>query len=412
MKEFLQKAKESSRVVATLSTAIKNKTLLEFADALEENSCFIIEENIKDMKLARELDLSSAMQDRLYLNDGRIQDMANAIRQIASQTEPVGRVLDGWLTKDNLNIQKVSIPIGVIAIIYESRPNVTSDTAALCFKSGNVCVLKGGKEAENSNRAIAKIIQDVLEKNNLPKEIVSLLPDSSREGVAKLIVEDKYVDLIVPRGGEALIKFITQNSSIPVIKHDKGVCHTFIDKDANATKSINIVVNAKCQRPSACNSLETLLVHEEIASYILPGLQEELSAHGTILKGCPKTLGYIKIAPAKEEDFDIEYLENILNIKVVENLNEAIDHISKHGSGHSEAILSENYTAINKFLNEVDAACVYANASTRFTDGGEFGLGAEVGISTNKLHSRGPMGINDLTTFKYKIYGQGQVRTK
>ena len=412
MKEFLQKAKESSRVVATLSTAIKNKTLLEFADALEENSCFIIEENIKDMKLARELDLSSAMQDRLYLNDSRIQDMANSIRQIASQTEPVGRVLDGWLTKDNLNIQKVSIPIGVIAIIYESRPNVTSDTAALCFKSGNVCVLKGGKEAENSNRAIAKIIQDVLEKNNLPKEIVSLLPDSSREGVAKLIVEDKYVDLIVPRGGEALIKFITQNSSIPVIKHDKGVCHTFIDKDANATKSINIVVNAKCQRPSACNSLETLLVHEEIASYILPGLQEELSAHGTILKGCPKTLGYIKIAPAKEEDFDIEYLENILNIKVVENLNEAIDHISKHGSGHSEAILSENYTAINKFLNEVDAACVYANASTRFTDGGEFGLGAEVGISTNKLHSRGPMGINDLTTFKYKIYGQGQVRTK
>ena len=412
MKEFLQKAKESSRVVATLSTAIKNKTLLEFADALEENSCFIIEENIKDMKLAKQLDLSSAMQDRLYLNDSRIQDMANAIRQIASQTEPVGRVLDGWLTKDNLNIQKVSIPIGVIAIIYESRPNVTSDTAALCFKSGNVCVLKGGKEAENSNKAIAKIIQDVLEKNNLPKEIVSLLPDSSREGVAKLIVEDKYVDLIVPRGGEALIKFITQNSSIPVIKHDKGVCHTFIDKDANATKSINIVVNAKCQRPSACNSLETLLVHEEIASYILPGIQEELSVHGTILKGCPKTLEYIKIAPAKEEDFYIEYLENILNIKVVENLNEAIEHISKHGSGHSEAILSENYTAINKFLNEVDAACVYANASTRFTDGGEFGLGAEVGISTNKLHSRGPMGINDLTTFKYKIYGQGQIRTK
>ena len=412
MKEFLQKAKQSSRVVATLSTAIKNQTLLQFADALEENSFLIIEENIKDMKLAKQLDLSSAMQDRLYLNDSRIQDMANAIRQIASQTEPVGRVLDGWLTKDNLNIQKVSIPIGVIAIIYESRPNVTSDTAALCFKSGNVCVLKGGKEAENSNKAIAKIIQDVLEKNNLPKEIVSLLPDSSREGVAKLIVEDKYVDLIVPRGGEALIKFITQNSSIPVIKHDKGVCHTFIDKDANATKSINIVVNAKCQRPSACNSLETLLVHEEIASYILPGIQEELSAHGTILKGCPKTLEYIKIAPAKEEDFYIEYLENILNIKIVENLNEAIEHISKHGSGHSEAILSENYTAINKFLNEVDAACVYANASTRFTDGGEFGLGAEVGISTNKLHSRGPMGINDLTTFKYKIYGQGQVRTK
>lgn len=410
MKEFLQKAKESSRVVATLSTAIKNKTLLEFADALEENSCFIIEENIKDMKLARELDLSSAMQDRLYLNDSRIQDMANAIRQIASQTEPVGRVLDGWLTKDNLNIQKVSIPIGVIAIIYESRPNVTSDTAALCFKSGNVCVLKGGKEAENSNRAIAKIIQDVLEKNNLPKEIVSLLPDSSREGVAKLIVEDKYVDLIVPRGGEALIKFITQNSSIPVIKHDKGVCHTFIDKDANATKSINIVVNAKCQRPSACNSIETLLIHEDIAPYIINGLEDAFLEMGTILKGCAETLKYIKVIPATLEDFDTEYLANILNIKIVKNIDEAITHIQRHGSGHSESILSENYTTVNKFLSEVDAACVYANASTRFTDGGAFGLGAEVGISTNKLHSRGPMGINDLTTFKYKVYGSGQIR--
>ena len=412
MQEFLQEAKNSSRIIANLGSAQKNRVLNEMADALIEHSSFILSHNQKDMNDAKLNNLNDALQDRLLLTEKRIQDMAIAIRQIASQQDPLGKILNGWVTKDGLNIQKVSIPIGVIGIIYESRPNVTSDTAALCFKSGNVCVLKGGKEAENSNRAIAKIIQDVLEKNNLPKEIVSLLPDSSREGVAKLIVEDKYVDLIVPRGGEALIKFITQNSSIPVIKHDKGVCHTFIDKDANATKSINIVVNAKCQRPSACNSLETLLVHEEIASYILPGLQEELSAHGTILKGCPKTLGYIKIAPAKEEDFDIEYLENILNIKVVENLNEAIDHISKHGSGHSEAILSENYTAINKFLNEVDAACVYANASTRFTDGGEFGLGAEVGISTNKLHSRGPMGINDLTTFKYKIYGQGQVRTK
>ena len=412
MQTFLEEAKRTSRTIANLSTAVKNKVLNDMADALMHHCDFIIEHNQKDMSNAILNNLDDALLDRLLLTGDRVQGMSDAIRQIASQMEPVGRILDGWVTKDGLNIQKVSIPIGVIAIIYESRPNVTSDTAALCFKSGNVCVLKGGKEAENSNKAIAKIIQDVLEKNNLPKEIVSLLPDSSREGVAKLIVEDKYVDLIVPRGGEALIKFITQNSSIPVIKHDKGVCHTFIDKDANATKSINIVVNAKCQRPSACNSLETLLVHEEIASYILPGLQEELSAHGTILKGCPKTLGYIKIAPAKEEDFYIEYLENILNIKVVENLNEAIDHISKHGSGHSEAILSENYTAINKFLNEVDAACVYANASTRFTDGGEFGLGAEVGISTNKLHSRGPMGINDLTTFKYKIYGQGQVRTK
>ncbi|WP_418180815.1 glutamate-5-semialdehyde dehydrogenase [Aliarcobacter lanthieri] len=410
MQDFLHKAKQSSRIIATLSTEVKNNVLLQIANALEENSLYIIKENSKDMQNARVNNLSSAMQDRLLLNEKRVIDMANAIRQIASQTEPVGRILDGWVTKDGLNIQKVSIPIGVIGIIYESRPNVTSDTAALCFKSGNVCVLKGGKEAENSNQAIAKILQDVLIKNDLPAQAISLLPDSSREGVAKLIKEDKYVDLIVPRGGEALIRFISENSSIPVIKHDKGVCHIFIDKDANANKVISIVINAKCQRPSACNSIETILVHDAIAPYILTGLKEELELHGTKLKGCARTLEYIKIDFAQDNDFYIEYLDNVLNIKVVSNVNEAIEHIQKYGSGHSESILSENYTIINKFLNEVDAACVYANASTRFTDGGEFGLGAEVGISTNKLHSRGPMGINDLTTFKYKIYGQGQTR--
>ncbi len=410
MRDFLQKAKQSSRVVATLGTAMKNDILLQMADELVSSTSLILEANNIDMQVAKEMNLSSAMQDRLFLNEKRVVDMANAIRQIASQTEPVGRVLDGWVTKDGLNIQKVSIPIGVIGIIYESRPNVTSDTAALCFKSGNVCVLKGGKEAENSNQAIAKILQTVLEKNNLPKEAISLLPDSSREGVAKLIKEDKFVDLIVPRGGESLIRFISENSSIPVIKHDKGVCHTYIDQDAAVGKITAIVINAKCQRPSACNALETLLIHEDIAPHILNGLDEALKEQNTTIKACSETLKYIKAISAIEEDFDIEYLDNVLNIKIVKNIDEAITHIQKHGSGHSEAILSENYTAINKFLNEVDAACVYANASTRFTDGGEFGLGAEVGISTNKLHSRGPMGINDLTTFKYKIYGNGQTR--
>lgn len=410
MRDFLEKAKQSSRIVSTLSTAVKNQVLNEMADALIENCDFILEKNSIDMQEAVTNSLSSAMQDRLFLNKARVQDMALAIRQIASQTEPVGRIIDGWITKDNLNIQKVSIPIGVIGIIYESRPNVTSDTAALCFKSGNVCVLKGGKEAENSNQAIAKILRTVLEKNNLPAEAVSLLPDSSREGVAKLIKENKFVDLIVPRGGEALIKFISENSSIPVIKHDKGVCHTYVDKDAAIRKVTDIVINAKCQRPSACNALETLLVHEEIAPHLLPALEEELLKHNTKIIACAETLTFIKGTLAVEEDFDTEYLENTLNIKIVKNIEEAIEHVQKHGSGHSEAILSENYTAINKFLNEIDAACVYANASTRFTDGGEFGLGAEVGISTNKLHSRGPMGINDLTTYKYKIYGQGQTR--
>lgn len=410
MRDFLQKAKQSSRIIGTLGTAMKNNILLQMADELINSTSMILEANNLDMQVAKEMNLSSAMQDRLFLNEKRVCDMANAIKQIASQTEPVGRILDGWVTKEGLNIQKVSIPIGVIGIIYESRPNVTSDTAALCFKSGNVCVLKGGKEAENSNQAIAKILQAVLEKNSLPKEAISLLPDSSREGVAKLIKEDKFVDLIVPRGGEALIKFISENSAIPVIKHDKGICHTYIDEDAAIGKVTDIVINAKCQRPSACNSLETLLIHQNIAPHILNGLDESLKEQNTTIKGCTETLNYIKAIPLIEEDFDIEYLDNVLNIKIVKNIDEAINHIQKHGSGHSEAILSENYTAINKFLNEVDAACVYANASTRFTDGGEFGLGAEVGISTNKLHSRGPMGINDLTTFKYKIYGNGQIR--
>ncbi|RXJ80462.1 glutamate-5-semialdehyde dehydrogenase [Aliarcobacter skirrowii] len=410
MREFLEKAKKSSHIISTLQTSIKNHALLQMADALVQNTNFLIDENKKDLEVAKSLNLSSAMIDRLLLNEKRVEEMANAIRQIAGQTEPVGRVLDGWLTKDNLHIQKVSIPIGVIGIIYESRPNVTSDTAALCFKSGNVCVLKGGKEAENSNKAIASILQEVLIANSLPKEAISLLPDSSREGVAKLIVEDKFVDLIVPRGGEALIKFISKNSTIPVVKHDKGVCHTYVDKSADLKKAIKIVINAKCQRPSACNSLETLLVHEDVYKKFLKDLEPELKVYNVQIKACERAREVINAEQISKQDFDIEYLDQILNIKVVNNLDEAIEHIVKHGSGHSEAILSEDYSAVNKFLDKVDAACVYANASTRFTDGGEFGLGAEVGISTNKLHSRGPMGINDLTTFKYKIYGEGQTR--
>lgn len=410
MQAFLEEAKRTSRTIANLSTEVKNKVLNEMADALMNHCDFIIEHNEKDMIEARINNLDSALQDRLLLTGERVKDMSEAIRQIASQKEPVGRTLDGWITEDGLNIQKISIPIGVIGIIYESRPNVTSDTAALCFKSGNVCVLKGGKEAEHSNKAISIVLKEVLGKNKLPQQAISLLPDSSREGVAKLIKQDKYVDLIVPRGGESLIKYVSANATVPVIKHDKGVCHIYVDKDATANKIIDIAINAKCQRPSACNAMETLLIHEDVAPYILVGLQEAFAEQGTILKGCSETLKYIKVVPATIEDYDTEYLANILNIKIVKNVDEAISHIERHGSGHSESILSENYTTVNKFLNQVDAACVYANASTRFTDGGAFGLGAEVGISTNKLHSRGPMGINDLTTFKYKIYGSGQIR--
>ena len=410
MQQFLEEAKKTSRTIANLSTKTKTKVLNEMAQSLIDHCDYIVEHNNKDISNAKANNLSDALVDRLLLTGQRIVDMANAIKVIANQKEPVGRILDGWVTEDGLNIQKVSVPIGVIGIIYESRPNVTSDTAALCFKSGNVCVLKGGKEAEYSNKAIATILRRVLSKNSLPEQAISLLPDSSREGVAKLIKQDKYVDLIIPRGGEELIKYISQNSSVPVIKHDKGLCHIYVDKDAAHNKIIDIALNAKCQRPGVCNSMETLLVHAEIAPYILPGLYDAFIDKRTQLKGCDETIKHLDIQCATHEDYDTEYLANILNIKIVKDVDAAIAHISKYGSGHSESILSENYTVVNKFLDQVDAACVYANASTRFTDGGAFGLGAEVGISTNKLHSRGPMGINDLTTYKYKIYGQGQTR--
>ena len=410
MQKFLEEAKKTSRTIANLDTHTKNRVLREMADALIAHSDYILEHNNKDMSEGTLNNLSSALLDRLLLTQQRIEDMALAIKQIAEQKEPVGKTLEGWITEDGLNIQKITVPIGVIGIIYESRPNVTSDTAALCFKSGNVCVLKGGKEAAYSNKAIANVLKQVLTTNKLPEQAISLLPDYTREGVAKLIKQDKYVDLIVPRGGEALIKYVSENSSVPVIKHDKGLCHIYVDKHAAHNKIIDIAINAKCQRPGVCNSMETLLVHEEIAAYILPGLYDAFIEQETMLKGCEETAKYIDVQIATEDDYNTEYLANILNIKVVKNVDEAIDHIAKYGSGHSESILSENYTVVNKFLDYVDAACVYANASTRFTDGGAFGLGAEVGISTNKLHSRGPMGISDLTTFKYKIYGKGQIR--
>ena len=410
MLEFLEKTKKAKKVIANLSEKIKNSVLREMADSLENQKEIIKSANSIDMKNGKENNLSSALMDRLFLDDDRIGGMANALRQIAGQKNPVGRILDGWITEDGLNIQKISVPIGVIGIIYESRPNVTSDTAGLCFKSGNVCLLKGGKEAINSNEIIAKILQEVLEKNNLPKNIISLFPDISREGVEKLIKQDKYIDLIIPRGGEKLIKFITQNSTIPVVKHDKGLCHTYIDEFANIKKAIEISINAKTQRVGVCNSMETLIVHKNIAKTILPLLEDEFNKYHTLLKGCKKTQQIINIEIATDEDFHTEYLDNILSIKIVEDIDEAINHIANYGSGHSEAIISENYTNATKFLNEVDSACVYLNASTRFTDGGAFGMGAEVGISTNRLHSRGPMGIEDLTTYKFKILGNGNIR--
>ena len=410
MEAFLQEAKASSRVLSTLSGAEKNRILKEMAEDLRTNTEAILKANALDMSDAESNNLAPSLKDRLFLDESRIEGMAVAIEEIAGLKEPVGRVLDGWVTEDGLKIEKVSVPIGVIGIIFESRPNVTSDTAALSFKSSNVCVLKGGKEAQNSNEAIAKVLQEVLKANDLPQALISLIPDASREGVAKLIKMDKYVDLIIPRGGEGLIRYVSENASVPVVKHDKGQCHTYIDEDANVENAIAIAINAKVQRPGVCNSMETLLVDAAIAEEVLPQLKTAFDEAHTELKGCERTRESIEVSQATEADYDTEYLANILNIRVVDGVDGAIDHIVRFGSGHSEAIITENITTAEAFLNSIDAAAVYVNASTRFTDGGAFGFGAEVGISTNKLHARGPMGIEGLTTYKFKIYGSGQIR--
>ena len=410
MEAFLEKAKKASVAFNEIDGAKKVAVLKQMAEAIRANVMNIIEANAKDMADADKNNLTPALKDRLLLNEERIEGMAKAVEEIAALKEPIGRVLDGWVTENGLKIEKVSIPIGVIGIIYESRPNVTSDTAALCFKSSNVCILKGGKEAKNSNEAIASVLQNVLEQNNLPKELISLLPDSSREGVAKLIKMDKYVDLIIPRGGEGLVRYVNENATVPVVKHDKGLCHTYIDGEADFDKAIKIAINAKCQRPGVCNAMESLLVDKKIAKEILPKLKQAFDEYHTALKGCEETQKIIEVESASEEDFDTEYLANILSIKVVDGVDEAINHIRRYGSGHSEAIITQNISTAEKFLNSIDAAAVYVNASTRFTDGGAFGFGAEVGISTNKLHARGPMGIEGLTTYKFKIYGDGQIR--
>ncbi len=410
MIEFVKKAKAASRLVATLRDDVKQRILREMAAALRSETAAIVAANQKDMAYAEEAQLSGALKDRLLLDEKRIDAMATALEEIAALKDPVGRILEGWINPNGLKIEKVAVPIGVIGVIYESRPNVTSDVAALCFKSGNVAILKGGKEAIHSNEAIAAVLQKVLLANNLPKEAIAMLPDATREGVDQLIKMDQYLDLIIPRGGEALIRHVNANATVPVVKHDKGLCHIFVEKTADLGKATPILINAKTQRPGVCNAMETLLIDEAIAASYLPEVKKAFDAKGTELRGCEATAKIIAVKPATEEDWHTEYLENILSIRIVSGLDAAIEHIATYGSGHSDAILSKDYEAIESFLNRVDSAAVYANASTRFTDGGAFGFGAEVGISTNKLHARGPMGINELTTYKFKVTGEGQIR--
>ncbi|MDR0665074.1 MAG: glutamate-5-semialdehyde dehydrogenase [Helicobacteraceae bacterium] len=405
---FLQKVKGASRVVAKLDGKTRAALIDEMANAIEANKAAILEANGIDMRNGA--DLSNAMRDRLELNDKRVLEIVKGLKEIAALRDPIGAVIEGWITEDNLKIEKVSAAIGVVGVIYESRPNVTADVAALCFKSANAAILKSGKEAARSSAAIVGVLQGVLEKNRLPKEAIALLPDSSREAVKWLVRQDKYIDLIVPRGGEALIKLVSQNATVPVVKHDKGVCHLYLHESAEYDKAESVAINAKVQKPSACNAIETLLIDEAIAAAFLPKLKAAFDLRGVELRGCEKTSAIIDVKTADETDWATEYLDNILSVKTIGGIDEAIAHIQTYGSAHSEAIIARDHGAIERFLREIDAACVYANASTRFTDGGKFGFGAEVGISTNKFHARGPMGIRELTTYKYLIYGDGQIR--
>lgn len=404
------KIKQAQHTLAKLTHKLKVKVLEAMAQNLIAHTQEILDANAKD--LTNSSHLNSAMKERLALDEAKIKMMAKSIQEIASLPNPLGQTLKGWKNESGLEIKKVSVPIGVIAIIYESRPNVTSDSSCLCFKSGNVCILKGGKEAKESNTIIAKILQNTLESFSLPKECINILEDYSKESVLDLIKQDQYIDLLIPRGGERLISFVSQNATVPVLKHDKGICHLYVHKDSKIDEAIEIIINAKTQRPSACNCIETLLIHKDIAPTLLPPLFQALKAKKTYLKVTQEVQNLLKedLEILRKEDFDKEYGENILNIAISKDLQSAIDHINTHGSKHSESILTKDIESAEIFLNEVDASCVYLNASTRFSDGGEFGFGAEIGISTNKLHARGPIGLEGLVTYKYKIYGNWQVR--
>ncbi|MCP4137993.1 MAG: glutamate-5-semialdehyde dehydrogenase [bacterium] len=408
--EICQKTREASRVIANLSTVEKNNLLANMAANLRKKTDFIVSENKKDLDAAEEAGVSKALYDRLLLSPDRIEGMAVSIEEIAMLEEPVGKVENMKVRPSGLRVGQMRVPIGVIAVIFESRPNVTTDIAALCIKSGNASILRGGKEAIHSNRALHAIVEEALVESGYPGSIVTLISRTERELVPLLLKKDKHIDIVIPRGGEALIKRVSEESTIPVIKHDKGLCHTFIDASAEEEMAKNIAVNAKVQRPGVCNAMETLLVHADFPhkESLLQGLRE----NNVALLGCEKTVelfpGIVK--SAREEDWDTEYLDLVLSVRIVDSLEDAMDHILKHGSGHSEAIVTSDYGNADRFLREVDSAAVFVNSSTRFHDGGEFGLGAEVGISTQKLHVRGAMGIEGLTTLKYIIYGNGEIR--
>jgi len=414
MKELLdkgKKAREAALFLAQVSTSAKDQVLNGVAEVLITSTADILSANERDMNNAKEAGLKGAIMDRLLLTSDRIASMADGLKQIAMLEDPVGEILSMKKRPNGLSIGQKRVPMGVIGIIYESRPNVTADVFGLCLKTGNAAILRGGKEAYNSNYAITVVIQKVLKENDFPGECLQLVENTTRDSAVALMKLEEYLDLLIPRGGAGLIRAVVENSHVPVIETGVGNCHVYVDDSAIIDQAVAITVNAKTHRPGVCNAAESLLVHESIAEEFLPKLGAELAKHKVEIRGDEKVCEFIQEAiPASEEDWSTEFLDLILSAKVVSSMDEAIKHIRKYGSGHSEAILTENYSKAQDFLNEVDSAAVYVNASTRFTDGMEFGFGAEIGISTQKLHARGPMGLKELTSTKYIIYGDGQIR--
>lgn len=401
----------ASRQVAQLTTTQKNNLLIAMAAGIEAKTEAILADNAKDIAGGKEKGLSEAMLDRLLLTKQRIVDIANAIREVATLSDPIGSMTNVKLRPNGMQVGKMRIPLGVIAMIYEARPNVTAEAAALCIKSGNAVVLRGGSEAIHSNIALANCLHEVLTANNLDKNIVCVIPDTSRTVIEGLLKQRESIDLVIPRGGEGLIRFVTENSQIPVIQHFKGVCHLFVDKYANLTKAINILVNGKTQRPSACNSIETLLVHQDIAEQFLPVAAEGLAEFSVKVHACEKSINYFADATlATDEDFHAEYLSQEIAVKVVDGFDHAIEHINEYTSDHTEVIVTQDITRSQQFIRQINSSVVMVNASSRFSDGGQLGLGSEIGISTSKLHAYGPMGLDQLTTEKFVVIGDGQVR--
>ncbi|MDA9461211.1 Gamma-glutamyl phosphate reductase [Enterococcus mundtii 3F] len=406
-----KQAKKAARELALMPTNQKNDLLLQMAQTIKRNQLAILEANQKDLDQATENDISETMQDRLRLTPERIHTMAEEIIKVAQLDDPIGKVDHMWQNEDGLLIGKKRVPLGVIGMIYESRPNVTTDAASLAFKSGNAVILRGGKEAFHSNQLLVELLQETLKNAGVSPYAIQFVDDTSHETAAELMRLTDYLDVLIPRGGASLIKRVKEQATVPIIETGTGNNHIYIDKEAQLAMAVDIIVNAKTSRPSVCNAAETLLIHSEIAPFFLPSIEQALVEHGVSLHADARALDYLETATlADETDWDTEYLDYILAVKIVDSLDEVIEHINRHNTQHSEAIVTDSYTASQRFLNEVDAAAVYVNASTRFTDGSVFGFGAEIGISTQKLHARGPMGLNELTTTKYIIYGDGQIR--